>query len=73
MDRSGLWRHRQKCCTNTQTEPPPQVVDLSLVMELLKQNQEFKELMMLQSKQLAEQQLHNTFLLEAVIPLRLTN
>ena len=39
-------------------------------MELLKQNQEFKELMMLQSKQLAEQQLHNTLLLEAVIPLR---
>ena len=50
--------------------PPTQMVDTSLVMELLKQNQEFKELMMLQSKQLAEQQLHNTLLLEAVIPLR---
>jgi hypothetical protein len=50
--------------------PPTQMVDTSLVMELIKQNQEFKELMMLQSKQLAEQQLHNTLLLEAVIPLR---
>jgi len=70
MDRSGLRRHRQKCGTNTHTELPPQLHDASLVMELIKQNQEFKELMMLQSKQLAEQQLHNTLLLEAVIPLR---
>ena len=77
MDRSGLWRHRQKCCTNTQTEPPPQMVDLSLVMELLKQNQEFKELIMEQSKQLAEQcninQQQNTQLLEAVKDGKLAN
>ena len=50
--------------------PPPQMVDLSLVMELLKQNQEFKELIIEQSKQLAEQcninQHQNTQLLEAV-------
>ena len=57
--------------------PPPQVVDLSLVMELLKQNQEFKELLIEQSKQLAEQcninQQQNTQLLEAVKDGKLAN
>ncbi len=76
---SGIWKHKQYCVVNNLPGPyenpplppsPPQLHDTSLVMELLKQNQEFKELMMLQSKQLAEQQLHNTLLLEAVIPLR---
>jgi hypothetical protein len=37
---------------------------MSLVIELLKQNNEFKELMIEQSKQLAEQQLQNHLLLE---------
>lgn len=76
---SGIWKHKQSCVVNNLPGPyenpplppsPPQLHDASLIMELLKQNQEFKELMMLQSKQLAEQQLHNTLLLEAVIPLR---
>ena len=44
-------------------QPLQQLVDASLVLELLKQNQEFKELMLEQSKQMAEQQ--NQFL-EAV-------
>jgi hypothetical protein len=79
---SGIWKHKQSCVVNnlpstyeTQRVSPstPQLHDASLVMELLKQNQEFKELMMLQSKQLAEQQLHNTILLDAVIPLRHAN
>ena len=76
---SGIWKHKQSCVVNNLPGPyenpprppsPPQLHDASLIIELLKQNQEFKELMMLQSKQLAEQQLHNTLLLEAVIPLR---
>jgi hypothetical protein len=79
---SGIWKHKQSCVVNNLPGPyenpplppsPPQLHDASLVMELIKQNQEFKELMMLQSKQLAEQQLHNTLLLEAVIPLRHAN
>jgi hypothetical protein len=62
MDRSGLWRHQKKCCENTQPETPPQV-DMSVVIELLKQNQEFKDLVMEQTKQLFSQQ---QLLLEAV-------
>jgi hypothetical protein len=46
---------------STQPLQPP--VDASLVLELLKQNQEFKEIMLEQSKQLTEQQ---NQLLEAV-------
>jgi hypothetical protein len=39
-------------------------MDTSLVIELLKQNQEFKQLMIEQSKQLADQQYQNQMLLE---------
>jgi len=62
MDRSGLWRHQKKCCETTQPETP-QKVDMSVVIELLKQNQEFKDLVMEQTKQLFSQQ---QLLLEAV-------
>jgi hypothetical protein len=74
-------RHKKSCsnlsipndeCNFNHNQHIP-MMDASVVLELLKQNQEFKELMIQQSKQLAEQQLHNTLLLEAVIPLRLTN
>ena len=78
--RNSLWYHKRVCKytadvptdDDVASQLPPQF-DAMLVIELLKQNQEFKELMMLQSKQLAEQQLHNTLLLEAVIPLRHAN
>jgi len=55
MDRSGLWRHQKKCCEATQPETPPKV-DMSVVIELLKQNQEFKELLAEQTKHMIEQQ-----------------
>ena len=65
MDRSGLWRHRKKCFETTHAEPPTQgqMVDMSVVLELLKQNQEFKDLVIEQTKQLFSQQ---QMLLEAV-------
>jgi hypothetical protein len=77
--RQGLFSHRKKCdasCQNqlaatnsTSSDNVPQF-DAALVIELLKQNQEFKAIMLEQSKQLAEQ--HNQMaeqqlqLLEAV-------
>jgi len=76
MSRVGLWKHKQKCveCEDTHIEEhttslsttlpsQSQTVDATLVIELLKQNQEFKELMMEQSKQNFELQEQ---LLEAV-------
>ena len=55
--RNSFWYHKQKCKGVVQEEtqvPPP--VDSSLVIELLKQNQEFKELMIDQHKRMTEQQ-----------------
>jgi ribosomal protein L37AE/L43A len=56
--RNGLWYHEKKCKTTsferTQSEPPTQgqPVDMSVVLELLKQNQEFKDLLIEQNKQM---------------------
>jgi len=55
---SSLWNHKQKCDGIPQ-EPSAVVsntVDSSLVIELLKQNQEFKEMMMDQHKRMTDQQ-----------------
>ena len=57
--RSGLWKHRNKCKGIAPEQPMSAVstpVDSSLVIELLKQNQEFKELMIEQHKRMTEQQ-----------------
>jgi len=58
--RSGLWKHRAKCnCVaqeQTQVATLPTPLDSSLVIELLKQNQEFKEMMMDQYKRMTDQQ-----------------
>jgi len=55
--RQNLHRHKQKCkgVEQEQTQVPPPL-DSSLVIELLKQNQEFKELMIEQHKRMTEQQ-----------------
>ena len=54
----GLWNHKQKCDGVEQEPiaPVPPPVDSSLVIELLKQNQEFKEMMIEQNKRMSEQQ-----------------
>jgi len=56
-DRAGLWRHKQKCTqiaiTPTEKVAPLPVDDQSqtnLILELVKQNQEFKQLLMEQNK-----------------------
>jgi hypothetical protein len=55
--RASLWNHKKKCkgVEQEQTQVPPPL-DSSLVIELLKQNQEFKELMIEQHKRMTEQQ-----------------
>ena len=63
-ERTGLWRHKQICTTdenvkaneepipNTSIEPPQ--VDMSMILEILKQNQEFKDILIEQNKQIIE-------------------
>uniref|UniRef100_A0A6C0BYA4 C2H2-type domain-containing protein n=1 Tax=viral metagenome TaxID=1070528 RepID=A0A6C0BYA4_9ZZZZ len=62
-DNSGLWRHKKKCestpenITMTVEEDPPvenNQYSSDLILELLKQNQEFKELIIEQNKHMLE-------------------
>ena len=59
--RNGMWYHEKKCKTSSidQVHAPvsqSQMVDVSIVIELLKQNQEFKDMMIEQQQQLLEYQ-----------------
>jgi bifunctional DNA-binding transcriptional regulator/antitoxin component of YhaV-PrlF toxin-antitoxin module len=68
-DRAGLWRHNKKCNEDTQKtlEHPERNTDSAMIIELLKQNQEFKEMMIDQSKQIQEQQQKNEELQKQLI------
>ena len=56
-DRISLWRHKQKCVGFTDSKPTENQESTSapdLVMVLVKQNQEFKDLIITQNKQIIE-------------------
>ena len=60
---SGLWKHEQKCIPKQESvdgpsEKQPVTPDMNMFIDLLKQNQEFKEFMMEQSKQIQEMQVN---------------
>jgi hypothetical protein len=63
--RSGLWKHSHKCTLPTPQieEPTPSLDDMqvptNLIFELIKQNQEFKQLLVDQNKQLYEKHEEN--------------
>ena len=74
--RNSLWYHKQKCTSENITEPDqtqvvqvPPPVDSSLVIELLKQNQEFKEMMVEQHKRMVDQQQKMTDQQDTIIEL----
>jgi hypothetical protein len=53
--RTTLWRHTTRCKTRKPTtNMPTETIDAALVIELLKQNQEFKTLILEQNKQMME-------------------
>jgi hypothetical protein len=59
---SGLWKHQQKCAKSQEfkdepIETPIKMPEPDVFIELLKQNQEFKQLMLDQSRQMQEMQL----------------
>ena len=64
---SSLWNHKQKCIPKQESieepsqetsEKQPVTPDMNMFIDLLKQNQEFKEFMMEQSKQIQEMQVN---------------
>ena len=69
---SSLWNHKQKCIPKQESvyyeqENSPKTTDSDMIIELLKQNQEFKQLMIEQSKQIQEQQQENQELQKQLI------
>ena len=74
-ERTGLWRHKQKCTGQannqaTHEEPIKELIQMpepEVFVELLKQNQEFKQLMIDQSNQIQEQQSENQELQKQLI------
>jgi hypothetical protein len=49
QDRSGLWRHKKKCSSI-------QILNPEIILDIIHQNNEFKEMLMAQSKQATELQ-----------------
>ncbi len=69
---SGLWKHEQNCYRLEESpeqtpETPTKPTDSAIILELLKQNQEFKQLMMDQSRQIQETQSENQELQKQLI------
>jgi hypothetical protein len=64
-DKSGMWRHKKKCCLSTtpteESAPSPSDISMptNVILELIKQNQEFKQLLVEQNKQLYEKHEEN--------------
>ena len=69
--RTGLWQHQKKCTLKQEpaqepveetpietSQNPPIMPDMNVFIDLLKQNQEFKEFMVEQSKQIQEMQVN---------------
>ena len=70
--RGSYWKHQQKCSKVPYTQEQPQeiqtkVTDSAMILELLKQNQEFKQLMIDQSRQIQETQSENQELQKQLI------
>jgi len=60
-DKTGLWRHKKKCDIIPPKQPDQQSkassedMQMNIILELVKQNQEFKNLLIQQSNQMMEQ------------------
>jgi len=53
-NRSGIWKHKQNC-KGSHDQPDNEIVDSNIVVQLLKQNDEFKSLIIEQNKSIIEQ------------------
>jgi hypothetical protein len=54
-DRTGLWRHKKKCGLDKPPDDKSSQVDTNLVFQLIKQNDDFKNLIIDQTKIIMEQ------------------
>jgi hypothetical protein len=71
ISRVGLWKHRKTCIEKSieNTIVPMDITNPTLIMDLIKQNQEFKSLLIEQQKQNIKNQQNQTKLVDKVIEL----
>jgi len=58
-DRAGLWRHKKKC--NTETITPDEISDKELIIMLIKENSEFKNMIIDQSNMMMKVMENGTY------------
>jgi hypothetical protein len=71
LSKSGLWNHKKKCIEKTIENAivPTDLASTATIIEIIKQNQEFKSLLIEQQKIQMEQQKENKDLINKVIEL----
>jgi len=71
LSKSGLWNHKKKCSLKSieNTLSVTDITNPSLIMNLIKENQEFKSLLIEQQRMQMEQQKENKELMNKVIEL----
>ena len=71
LSKSGLWNHNKKCIEKPieNTIVPTELTSTAVIIEIIKQNQEFKTLLIEQQKIQMEQQKENKELINKVIEL----
>jgi len=68
--RNGLWKHKKTCCSDQEpvtTNIIPLDMSYNLILEIVKQNQEFKELLIEQNELLIEQNKENQKLQQQIL------
>jgi hypothetical protein len=67
--RMGLWQHSKKCDAKTNHQSPVEnpVMDTAMIMNIIKENQEFKALLFEQSKQVMELQAKQSELINKLV------
>jgi hypothetical protein len=59
-DRTGLWKHKKKCCNKINNEEINQQITPELIMSVLQQNKELQQILLEQNKTIVELSKNNT-------------
>jgi len=59
-DRTGLWKHKKKCCNKINNEETNHQITPELIMSVLQQNKELQQILLEQNKTIVELSKNNT-------------
>jgi hypothetical protein len=65
--RVGLWSHKKKCCEENKNELSKPEEDTAIIFDIIKENQEFKNLLLEQNKQVLELQKENKHMMNKMV------